>query len=239
VKLESLGRRIESLDWGARASDLDLRGYAVTPALLSAGECAELGALYGIDALFRKTVSMERHSYGQGEYRYFREPVPEPVAALRHAFYAPLASIANQWAERLHSGDRYPDTFDAYQLLCADHGQVHPTPLMLDYHADGYNCLHQDNYGELAFPLQVAGMLSRPGVDFGGGEFLLVEQRPRKQSRGEAIVLEQGCFIIFPNRLRPVQGVRGDHRVTVRHGVSRIRSGHRRTLGIIFHDAQK
>lgn len=239
MNLENLGRRIESLDWETLASDLDLRGYAVTPALLSAGECTELGALYGVDNLFRKTVNMARHSYGQGEYRYFDEPVPEPVAALRRAFYAPLATIANRWAERLRSSDHFPDTIDAYRCLCAAKGQVHPTPLMLDYHADGYNCLHQDNYGELAFPLQAVGMLSRPCVDFEGGEFLLVEQRPRKQSRGEAIVLKQGRFIVFPNRLRPVQGVRGDHRVTVRHGVSRIRSGHRRTLGIIFHDAQK
>jgi hypothetical protein len=135
--------------------------------------------------------------------------------------------------------DRYPDTMNAYRAVCERNGQMQPTPLMLDYHAHGYNCLHQDRYGELAFPLQVAGMLSRPGIDFQGGEFLLVEQRPRQQSRGEAVVLEQGQFIVFPNQLRPVEGSCGDYRVSVRHGVSRIRSGHRRTLGIIFHDAQK
>lgn len=239
MNLEEVGGRIESLDWDVLESDLNLLGYAVTPPLLSPGECAEVGALYTSDALFRKTVNMARHSYGEGEYRYFDEPVPEPVAALRRTFYASLASIANHWAVRLRSNERYPETFHEYRLLCESNGQVHPTPLMLDYHAGGYNCLHQDQYGELAFPLQAAGMLSRPGVDFEGGEFLLVEQRPRKQSRGEAVVIEQGQFIIFPNRLRPLQGRRGDSRVTVRHGVSRIRSGHRRALGIIFHDAQK
>ena len=166
------------------------------------------------------------------------EPVPEPVASLRESFYPPLAALANGWAERLRMEERYPETLSAYRAVCEGRGQVHPTPLMLDYAAGGYNCLHQDVYGDLAFPLQVAGMLSRPGTDFEGGEFLLVEQRPRMQSRGEAIVLEQGQFIVFPKQIRPVAGTRGDYRVKVRHGVSRVRAGHRRTVGIIFHDAR-
>jgi len=238
VALEGLQGRVEALDWNGLEADLDAQGYAVTPPLLSADECVELAALYPQDSLFRKTVNMARQSFGDGEYRYFADPVPEPIASLRESFYPPLATIANRWAERLRKSERYPETFDEYRTVCESNGQVHPTPLMLDYRAGGYNCLHQDVYGDLAFPLQAAGMLSRPGVDFEGGEFLLVEQRPRKQSRGEAVVLEQGQFILFPNQVRPAAGSRGDYRVKVRHGVSRIRSGHRRTLGIIFHDAR-
>ena len=230
--------RVSSLDWQEFEADLDARGYAVTPSLLVENECVELAALYERDSLFRKTINMARHSYGEGEYRYFAEPVPEPIASLRECFYAPLARIANRWAHRLRLSERFPETLGEYRDVCEGRGQMHPTPLMLDYSRGGYNCLHQDVYGDLAFPLQVAGMLSRPGSDFEGGEFLLVEQRPRRQSRGEAVVLEQGQFILFPNQLRPVAGSRGDYRVKVRHGVSRIRSGHRRTLGIIFHDAR-
>jgi hypothetical protein len=239
VTLESIQARIDGFDWHALETELNARGYVVTPSVLSDGECAEIAALYDRDALFRKTVNMARQSYGNGEYRYFAEPVPESVASLRQTFYAPLAAIANRWAERLRSDQRYPGTMKEYRAVCEGNGQIHPTPLMLDYHLDGYNCLHQDVYGDLAFPLQAAGMLTRPGIDFDGGEFLIVEQRPRQQSRGEAVVLEQGRFIIFPNQIRPVTGTRGDYRVKVRHGVSRIRSGHRRTLGIVFHDAQK
>ncbi len=238
MALEGLQGRVEALDWNGLEADLDAQGYAVTPPLLSADECVELAALYPQDSLFRKTVNMARQSFGDGEYRYFADPVPEPIASLRESFYPPLATIANRWAERLRKSERYPETFDEYRAVCESNGQVHPTPLMLDYRAGGYNCLHQDVYGDLAFPLQAAGMLSRPGTDFEGGEFLLVEQRPRKQSRGEAVVLEQGQFILFPNQIRPAPGSRGDYRVKVRHGVSRIRSGHRRTLGIIFHDAR-
>lgn len=234
----ALLERIRALDWQDLHASIDARGYAVTPALLSGDDCAELSDLYSHASHFRKTVNMARQSYGEGEYRYFAEPVPEPVATLREAFYPPLARIANRWAERLGSDERFPATLGEYRALCERSGQVHPTPLMLDYQAQGFNCLHQDVYGELAFPLQVAGMLSRPGRDFEGGEFLLVEQRPRRQSRGEAIVLEQGRFVVFPNQLRPVEGKRGDHRVRVRHGVSTIHSGHRRTVGIIFHDAK-
>ena len=238
MALEGLQGRVEALDWNGLEADLDAQGYAVTPPLLSADECVELAALYPRDSLFRKTVNMARQSFGDGEYRYFADPVPEPIASLRESFYPPLATIANRWAERLRKSERYPETFDEYRTVCESNGQVHPTPLMLDYRAGGYNCLHQDVYGDLAFPLQAAGMLSRPGVDFEGGEFLLVEQRPRKQSRGEAVVLVQGQFILFPNQIRPAPGSRGDYRVKVRHGVSRIHSGHRRTLGIIFHDAR-
>lgn len=238
MKPAAIHDRIGALDWPALEADMNSRGYAVTPSLLSEYECAELSAFYERESLFRKTVNMARLSFGEGEYRYFAEPVPEPVASLRESFYPPLAALANGWAERLRMEERYPETLSAYRAVCEGRGQVHPTPLMLDYAAGGYNCLHQDVYGDLAFPLQVTGMLSRPGTDFEGGEFLLVEQRPRMQSRGEAIVLEQGQFIVFPNQIRPVAGTRGDYRVKVRHGVSRIRAGHRRTVGIIFHDAR-
>jgi uncharacterized protein len=239
VKLQGLRARIHALDWQDLEAQLDSRGYAVTRPLLSEAECAEIGALYARADLFRKTVNMARQSYGAGEYRYFAEPVPEAVACIRETLYEPLAGIANRWAERLRTTERYPRTFSAYRNVCERNGQVHPTPLMLDYHEGGFNCLHQDVYGERAFPLQAAAMLSRPDVEFQGGEFLLVEQRPRMQSRGEAVVLEQGAFIVFPNQIRPVAGKRGHHRVKVRHGVSRVRGGHRRTLGIIFHDALK
>lgn len=238
MKLERIQERVKALDWHHLEAALSARGYALTPSLLSESECADIATLYERDGLFRKTVTMARHSYGVGEYRYFAEPVPEPVARLRESFYAPLAMIANRWAGRLRLSERYPETIAEYRALCKSSGQEHPTPLMLDYHEGGYNCLHQDVYGDLAFPLQAAGMLSRPGADFEGGEFLLVEQRPRKQSRGEAVVLQQGEFILFPNQMRPQASSRGDYRVKVRHGVSRIRSGHRRTLGIIFHDAR-
>ena len=238
MNTDALLERIASLEWPDLHASIDARGYAVTPPLLSGEECGELARLYDQASHFRKTVNMARQIYGEGEYRYFAEPVPEPVASLREALYPPLANIANAWAARLGKHERFPATLAEYRAQCGRKGQVHPTPLMLDYHADGFNCLHQDVYGELAFPLQAAGMLGRPGHDFEGGEFLLVEQRPRRQSRGEAVVLEQGRFIVFPNQVRPVEGTRGDYRVQVRHGVSRIRSGHRRTVGIIFHDAK-
>ncbi len=238
MNLHRIQERVSALEWCRLEADLNARGYAVTPSLLSESECAGIAALYAEDALFRKTIKMARHSYGDGEYRYFAEPVAEPVARLRESLYAPLAGIANRWAQRLRLSEQYPETFAEYRAVCKSCGQEYPTPLMLDYHEGGYNCLHQDVYGDRAFPLQAAGMLSRPGADFEGGEFLLVEQRPRKQSRGEAVVLQQGEFILFPNQIRPEAGSRGEYRVKVRHGVSRIRSGHRRTLGIIFHDAR-
>ncbi len=238
MTLECIQGRVDALDWNGLAADLNAQGYALTPPLLSQDECDEIAALYPQDALFRKTVNMARQSFGDGEYRYFADPVPEPIASLRESFYTPLAAIANRWGERLGTDEHFPETMGEYRALCESSGQALPTPLILDYRTGGYNCLHQDVYGDRAFPLQAAGMLSRPGADFEGGEFLLVEQRPRKQSRGEAVVLEQGQFILFPNQVRPAPGRRGEYRVKVRHGVSRIRSGHRRTLGIIFHDAR-
>jgi len=181
---------------------------------------------------------MARHRFGVGEYKYFAAPLPKPVAELRAALYARLAPLANRWTEALGLAERYPADLDRWLARCAAHGQRRPTPLLLRYTAGGYNCLHQDLYGALAFPLQVTIVLGRPGVDWDGGEFLLVEQRPRMQSRGEAIVLARGEAIVFPNRWRPVAGTRGSYRVTVRHGVSTIRRGERLTLGVIFHDAE-
>ena len=181
---------------------------------------------------------MERHRFGVGEYKYFSRPLPPLVESLRSGLYPPLAVVANRWMKALGEARRFPPTLDAFLSVCARAGQEQPTPLLLRYEAGGYNCLHQDLYGDVAFPLQVAVMLSRPGRDYQGGEFLLVEQRPRSQSAGEAITAGRGEMVIFPNRLRPVRGSRGFYRVNVRHGVSRVRSGHRMTLGLIFHDAR-
>ena len=235
---ERTSARIENLDWSALAASLDQHGHAVTPPLLDADECAELAALYDDERHFRKTVDMARHNYGNGRYRYFADPLPPRVAALRNALYRPLAAIANVWWERLGEDERFPERFGDFRARCEARGQSQPTPLLLDYACGGYNCLHQDVYGELAFPLQCACLLSRPGEDFSGGEFVLVEQRPRMQSRPEVVALARGAFVIFPNQRRPVAGRRGYYRVQVRHGVSRVLSGHRRTLGIIFHDAR-
>ncbi len=229
--------RLARLDWPALVAALDADGFAVTPPLLTARECAELARLYDDAARFRSTIDMARYRFGVGEYRYFATPLPPVVAALRTHAYRRLAPIANAWMERLGATDRYPAGLDAYLARCAAAGQRRPTPLLLRYGAGGYNCLHQDVYGALGFPLQLTCMLSRPERDFTGGEFLLVEQRPRAQSRGEAIALGQGEAVIFANRHRPIRGTRGDYRVTVRHGVSRVRTGERTTLGIIFHDA--
>ena len=191
------------------------------------------------EGLFRKTVDLARFRFGEGgRYRYFAYPLPEIVGTLRRNLYPPLAEIANEWSRRLRRPERFPASLDEFITVCRRGDQEQATPLLLDYDTGGYNCLHQDQYGDVAFPLQITALLSRPRVDFRGGEFLLVEQRPRMQSRGEAIALEQGQLVIFPNQLRPVRGAKGDYRVNVRHGVSRIRSGRRRTLGIIFHDAR-
>jgi hypothetical protein len=194
--------------------------------------------MFDDDGLFRSRIDMARHRFGAGVYKYFAEPLPVLVAALREALYAPLVPIANRWMELLGASDRFPAGLPAYRARCAARGQRRPTPLLLRYGRDGYNCLHQDLYGLLAFPFQVTILLDRPGEDFAGGEFLLVEQRPRSQSRGEAVVLRQGEAIVFPNRHRPVAGTRGVYRVTVRHGVSPIHSGRRTSLGVIFHDAE-
>jgi hypothetical protein len=227
-----------ALDWAALEADLDARGFATPGRLLSPEECASVIACWDEPRRFRSRVDMARYRFGEGEYRYFAEPLPPPVAALRRLLYPPLARVANRWMEQLGASDRYPDDLDAFRRHCARRGQTKPTPLLLRYQAGGYNCLHQDLYGAIAFPLQVTVALSRPGADYTGGQFLLVEQRPRAQSRGEAIILERGAAIVFPNRHRPVAGARGTYRATVRHGVSRIRKGERLALGIIFHDAE-
>ncbi|HEY2136871.1 MAG TPA: 2OG-Fe(II) oxygenase [Xanthobacteraceae bacterium] len=220
------------------ASDIDAHGCATTGPLLGAEECAALVARYGDDTRFRSRVVMARHGFGRGEYKYFAYPLPDEVAALRTALYVPLAAIANRLNARMGVATRYPDEHAAYLARCHAAGQTKPTPLLLQYGAGDYNCLHQDLYGEHVFPLQATLLLSRPGEDFTGGEFVLTEQRPRMQSRAEVVRLAQGEAVIFPVHHRPVQGTRGVYRLNMRHGVSRIRSGQRHTLGIIFHDAR-
>jgi hypothetical protein len=218
--------------------DLDLHGCAVLPNLLSADECTEIAASYERDELFRSRVVMSRHGYGQGEYKYFAYPLPHVVARLRTALYPQLAPIANRWNEAMGLDVRYPEELSAFLERCHAAGQTRPTPLILQYGEGDYNCLHQDLYGEHVFPLQVACLLSEPERDFTGGELILTEQRPRKQSRVEVVPLRRGDGAVFPVHHRPVRGTRGTYRVTMRHGVSRLRSGRRHTLGIIFHDAQ-
>jgi hypothetical protein len=231
-------RQIEArVDWGQLASSLDEHGYATTPPLLTAEECRRLAALYPKEDAFRSRVVMQRHNFGRGEYQYFRYPLPPTVERLRQAIYPHLAPIANGWREKLNEDGRFPPLLGAYLDQCHKAGQARPTPLLLKYAAGDYNCLHQDLYGDLVFPLQLTVLLSAPGEEFTGGEFLLVEQRPRAQSRGEVVALRQGEAVIFPVHHRPVLGARGHYRVTMRHGVSRLRSGQRYTLGIIFHDA--
>jgi uncharacterized protein len=237
-KTESpIGDRVAALDWARIERDLDAQAYATIGPLLPAAECAELIALYSDRDRFRSRVVMERHRYGVGEYKYFSRPMPPLVEELRAAMYPRLAPTANRWAERMRSRDSFPATLTEFLKVCAAHGQTRPTPLILRYEQGGYNCLHQDLYGDVAFPLQFTCALSRRGRDFEGGELLLVEQRPRAQSRGEAIALDAGEGIIFANRYRPAAGTRGFHRVNMRHGVSTIRSGIRYAMGIIFHDA--
>ncbi|HEU0154979.1 MAG TPA: 2OG-Fe(II) oxygenase [Stellaceae bacterium] len=234
---EPAADRVAAIDWRAIAASLDERGHAVTPALLDAGECRGLAALYEDDGMFRRRVVMQQHAFGRGEYKYLRYPLPPPVEGLRHAIYPHLAKVANRWTERLREETHFPPTLDAYLERCHAAGQNRPTPLLLKYEAGDYNCLHQDLYGPLVFPLQLTILLSAPPQDFTGGEFMLVEQRPRAQSRGEVVPLAQGEAVIFPVHHRPVEGTRGPYRVTMRHGVSRLHTGHRQTLGIIFHDA--
>jgi uncharacterized protein len=216
---------------------LDERGFATLPALVGAAECRALAALWADAAAFRKRVVMQQHGFGQGEYRYFTYPLPKTVQALRESLYRRLAPIANRWRESLGQAGEFPAELEAYLKKCHAQGQTKPTPLVLRYEAGDYNCLHQDLYGDEVFPLQATVLLSAPGRDFEGGEFLLVEQRPRAQSRGEVVPLALGDAVVFAVRERPRRGARGFHRVQLRHGVSRIRSGLRFTLGIIFHDA--
>jgi len=222
---------------GPDAAALDRDGYAVLDALLSPMECRALAALYNDDRRFRSRVVMARHGFGQGEYKYFAHPLPERVVRLRSALYPELAAVANRWNAALGVASRYPPEHADYLERCRRAGQTKPTPLLLRYGAGDYNCLHQDLYGEHVFPLQATILLSDPD-DFAGGEFVLVEQRPRRQSRAEVVPLGQGDAVLFPVRERPVQGTRGVYRTIMRHGVSRIRGGHRMTLGLIFHDAQ-
>jgi len=225
------------VDWLRVEADLDAHGAAVIEKLLAPEVCRELIDLYAREDRFRSRVVMARHGFGRGEYKYFAYPLPRIVADLRKRLYPPLARIANRWNEALRLDVRYPATHAGYLERCHAAGQCKPTPLLLSYGEGDYNCLHQDLYGEHVFPLQLAVLLSQPQKDFDGGEFVLVEQRPRMQSRVEVMSLRQGDAVIFPVHHRPVQGARGVHRVNLRHGVSRVRSGKRRTLGIIFHDA--
>jgi hypothetical protein len=233
----SIRERVTALDWNAIAADLDAYGCATIGPLLAPDECATLAQSYASDGLFRSRVIMARHGFGRGEYKYFAYPLPDTVAALRGALYPPLAALANRWNEAMGVDVAYPGEHAAYLKRCRDAGQAKPTPLLLQYGVGDFNCLHQDIYGDNVFPLQVAFLLSRPGADFTGGEFVLAEQRPRMQSRAEVVPLQQGEGVIFPVHHRPVKGTRGTYRVNMRHGVSRLRSGHRHTLGIIFHDA--
>ena len=238
---------IPSLDWAALEDELNRFGAARIPGLLNDSECAALCAMYGgptgrasvtpTSPLFRSRIVMAHHGFGQGEYQYFAYPLPPRVADLREAFYAPLRDIAHRWHAAMGIDTRYPPTHRAYLAQCHAAGQRRPTPLLLRYEADDYNCLHQDLYGEHVFPLQVAILLSQPGDDFTGGEFVLTEQRPRMQSRVEVVPLACGDAVVFPVHHRPVSGTRGVYRVNMRHGVSRVRSGHRYTLGVILHDA--
>lgn len=228
----------DALDWAAVADELNAQGCAVLPGLLSVAECHATESLYHQEMLFRSRVVMARHGFGRGEYKYFADPLPAPVAGLRADLYPPLAAIANRWNEAMGLAERYPARHADYRALCHAAGQARPTPLLLRYGPGDYNCLHQDLYGDHVFPLQVAILLSAPGRDFTGGEFVLTEQRPRMQSRAEVVTLRQGDGVLFPVHRRPVQGTRGIYRVNMRHGVSRLRAGHRTTLGIIFHDAK-
>ena len=236
--LTGLSDRIATLDWRGIAAALDAHGCAVVNGLVVADVCAELTATYDVEDRFRSRIVMASHGFGRGEYKYFAYPLPPVVGELRASLYPPLATIAGHWNETMGIAVRYPSTLDEFLERCHRAGQTKPTPLVLRYGEGDYNCLHQDVYGEHLFPIQATVLLAAPGRDFTGGEFVLTEQRPRMQSRAEVVPLEQGDCVIFPVRHRPVRGSRGRYRVTMRHGVSRLRSGRRHTLGIIFHDAR-
>ncbi len=233
-----LAARVGAIDWAQAGGELDAQGCAVLKGLLTAEQCRALAALYPDDRHFRSRVVMARHGFGRGEYKYFSYPLPDPIAPLRPLLYARLCGVANRWNAAMGIEIRYPPDHQAFLARCHAAGQTRPTPLLLQYGAGDYNCLHQDLYGEHVFPLQVAILLSEPGRDFDGGEFVLTEQRPRMQSRPEVVPLRQGDAVAFAVHVRPVQGTRGTYRVNLRHGVSRIRSGARHTLGVIFHDAK-
>lgn len=229
--------RIARLDWRAMTEALHETGCATTGPLLSPDECAAVTSRYDDDGVFRSRIVMARHGFGRGEYKYFAYPLPPLIQAMRPALYVRLVAVANRWNRALGLQTRFPESHEAYLAACHAAGQTRPTPLLLKYESGDYNCLHQDLYGDLFFPLQAAFLLSAPGEDFTGGEFVLTEQRPRMQSRAQVVQLSQGEAVIFAVNHRPVQGTRGAYRVTMRHGVSPLRSGHRFTLGIIFHDA--
>jgi hypothetical protein len=231
-------QRVHGYDWSAIRGDLNSSGCAVLPTLLSPDECAAIAALYVREEHFRSHIHMARHGFGKGEYCYFKYPLPDLITALRTALYSHAASLANAWNERMNIATRYPAHHADYLKVCHEVGQTRPTPLLLQYAAGDFNCLHQDLYGDLAFPLQVTILLSAPNENFTGGEFVLTEQRPRMQSRVEVVPLQQGDAVLFAVHNRPVQGTKGTYRVNLRHGVSRVRSGRRHTLGIIFHDAR-
>ena len=234
----SVAGRIEAVDWESISGSLDAQGSAMLERLLSPDECRALAGLYSEEERFRSRVVMARHGFGRGEYKYFSYPLPGIVAELRSSLYPHLVPLANRWNAVMRIDVRYPHAHADFLARCHDAGQLRPTPLLLQYGVDDYNCLHQDLYGEHVFPLQVAILLSEPETDFTGGEFVLTEQRPRMQSRPAVVPLRQGDAVIFAVHHRPVQGARGAYRVTLRHGVSRVRTGHRHTLGVIFHDAE-
>jgi len=235
---KNIGARIETIDWPRVSHDLDAQGSAMIEQLISADECHALAGLYSKSDIFRSRVVMAQHGFGRGEYKYFRYPLPDLVGALRATIYPHLVPIANHWNEQMGREIRYPEKHSDFIQRCHRAGQVRPTPLLLQYGTGDYNCLHQDLYGEHVFPLQLTILLSRPGEDFTGGEFVMTEQRPRTQSRPIVVPLCLGDAVVFAVYHRPVQGARGSFRVNLRHGVSRLRSGHRCTLGIIFHDAK-
>jgi hypothetical protein len=237
TKSRASSDRVDAIDWPAASADLDAQGWAVLPRLLSAPECDAIVDLYGNKECFRSQVIMARHGYGRGEYKYFAYPLPELVEGLRTTLYPRLAPIANRWHQAMGIEVSFPPDHAAFIERCHAAGQTRPTPLLLQYGKNDYNCLHQDLYGEHVFPLQVAILLKEPGQDFEGGEFVLTEQRPRMQSRAEVVPLRKGDAVVFAVNSRPVRGTRGSYRVNLRHGVSTLRAGHRHTLGIIFHDA--
>jgi hypothetical protein len=238
VPANNAASHVDTIDWAQAERDLDAQGCAVLKNLLTPDECVTLAALYSDDAHFRSRIVMGRHGFGRGEYKYFNYPLPDLIAALRPALYARLKNVANRWNEAMGIDIRYPDRHEVFLKRCHAAGQTRPTPLLLQYEAGDFNCLHQDLYGEHVFPLQVAILLSEPGRDFEGGEFVLTEQRPRMQSRAEVVALRQGDAVAFAVHHRPVQGTRGTYRVNLRHGVSRLRAGKRHTVGMIFHDAK-
>ncbi len=235
---ETIAERVDRVSWKRVEADLDEYGGSILEHLLTPEECDTVTAMYPDDAVFRSRVVMARHGFGRGEYKYFRYPLPDLVESLRTNLFPRLAPVANRWNEVLRSDVRYPEGHAEFLVRCHDAGQRRPTPLLLQYGVGDYNCLHQDLYGEHVFPIQVAVLLSEPGRDFSGGDFVLTEQRPRMQSRVEVMPLRQGDAVAFAVHHRPVQGTRGTYRVNLRHGVSRVRGGHRHTLGIIFHDAE-